>query len=202
MRRTTGAPPISSRFCRRPSRKFSARLNRESRGYRDHHHQKRKKPRLLGARLLCSGDRLNLTEPLRSFCPSFSLAEGLVVIASHRRLVPIFGAPPFCDTGLDIDTARPFECRHDFSTPLEVHAGNLGRHRLPAVLTITIFTIIDKNVMPVTGSMWAMRFSGIRKPGHMSFPHGSSHPGVHVPPADEAGGIVMRTTTRPSAVGD
>ena len=64
--------------------------------------------------------------------------------------------------------------------------------RLPAVLTITVFTIIDNNVMPVTGSMWAMLFSGIWKPGAMWFPMEVHDPGDHVPPADEAGGIVTR----------
>ena len=63
------------------------------------------------------------------------------------------------------------------------------------MLTITIFTIIDNNVMPVTGSMWAMRFSGIWKPGAMWFPMEVHDPGDHVPPADEAGGIVTRTAT-------
>ena len=58
------------------------------------------------------------------------------------------------------------------------------------MLTITIVTIIDNNVMPVTGSMWAMRFSGIWKPGAMWFPMEVHNPGDHVPPADEAGGIV------------
>jgi hypothetical protein len=38
---------------------------------------------------------LNLTEPLRSFCPGFNLAEGPVVIALRSQLVPIFGATAF-----------------------------------------------------------------------------------------------------------
>jgi hypothetical protein len=38
---------------------------------------------------------LNLTE-LRSFCPGFNLAEGLMVIALRcRQLIPIFGATAF-----------------------------------------------------------------------------------------------------------
>jgi hypothetical protein len=63
------------------------------------------------------------------------------------------------------------------------------------VLTITVFTIIDNNVMPVTGSMWAMLFSGIWKPGAMWFSMEVHDPGDHVPPADEAGGIVTRSAT-------
>ena len=48
-----------------------------------------------GARLFVRTTNLNLTEPLRSFCPGFNLAEGPVVIALRSQLVPIFGATAF-----------------------------------------------------------------------------------------------------------
>jgi hypothetical protein len=101
---------------RQPSRKFSAPSNKE-------------KPRQFwGAAFWFERRRLNLTEPLRSFCPSFSLAEGLVVIASHRQLVPIIGATPFGDTGVDNDSASLVcEDRHwSFPNSLKVHIANLG----------------------------------------------------------------------------
>jgi hypothetical protein len=67
----------------------------------------KEKPRQSAARLFCSDDGSNLTEPLHEFCLSFGLGRRLVVIviASRRQLVPVVGAAPFCDTGLDIDTA-------------------------------------------------------------------------------------------------
>jgi hypothetical protein len=49
----------------------------------------------LWARLFVRTANLNLTEPLRSFCPGFNLAEGPVVIALRSQLVPIFGATAF-----------------------------------------------------------------------------------------------------------
>jgi hypothetical protein len=68
----------------------------------------KEKPRQSAARLFCSDDGSNLTEPLHEFCLSFGLGSRLlvvIVIASRRQLVPVVGAAPFCDTGLDIDTA-------------------------------------------------------------------------------------------------
>ena len=148
------------------------------------------------ARLFVRTTNLNLTEPLCSFCPGFNLAEGPVVIALRSQLAP-FSARRRSEIRASIAARLVWFVKVDIVILqcLEVHIGNLGRHRLLAVLTITIFTIIDNDVMPVTGSMWAMRFSGIWKPGRHVIPHGSSHPGVHVPPADEAGGIVTRTAT-------
>jgi hypothetical protein len=55
----------------------------------------RKKPRQLGGAAFVRTTNLNLTEPLRSLCPGFNLAEGLVVIALRSQLVPIFGATAF-----------------------------------------------------------------------------------------------------------
>jgi hypothetical protein len=55
----------------------------------------RKKPRQFGGAAFCWTTNLNLTEPLRSFCPGFNLAEGPVVIALRSQLVPIFGATAF-----------------------------------------------------------------------------------------------------------
>jgi hypothetical protein len=58
----------------------------------------------VGGAAFCSGDRLALTEPLDEFCLGFDLGSGLqvvIVVALHRQLVPIFGATPFCDMGLD-----------------------------------------------------------------------------------------------------
>jgi hypothetical protein len=88
----------------RPSRKFSVRSNREVAAIAITTPRKEKAAPVGGA-AFCSGDELNLTEPLRGFCPCFGLAEGQVVIASHRQLVPIIGATPFCDTGFDSDSA-------------------------------------------------------------------------------------------------
>jgi hypothetical protein len=48
-----------------------------------------------GARLFVRTTNLNLTEPFRSFCPGFNLAEGPVVIALRSQLVPIIGATAF-----------------------------------------------------------------------------------------------------------
>jgi hypothetical protein len=55
----------------------------------------------VGGAAFCSGDRLNLKEPLQEFCLQFGLGSGQVVsvIASRRQLVPIISATPFCDTG-------------------------------------------------------------------------------------------------------
>jgi hypothetical protein len=76
-----------------------------SRGYRDHCHNKEKATPVGGA-AFCSGDRL-MTEPLHEFYLRFGLGsrQVVIVIGSHRQLVPIIGATPFCDTGFDSASA-------------------------------------------------------------------------------------------------
>jgi len=74
----------------------------------------KQKPRALGACgfLIVGTAGLNQTEPLHGFCAGFSLAEGLVIVTSRRQLVQAIGAAPLNDTGVDINAAVRFECRH------------------------------------------------------------------------------------------
>jgi hypothetical protein len=98
----------------------------------------------LGRAAFCSNDGLNLTEPLkpvRGFCLGFGLAERRMIVTSRRQLVQLIVAAPLCDTGIDIDTAGPFECRHGRSLLGSLGIGNLGPRPHSAVIRVTRFAI-------------------------------------------------------------
>ena len=67
-----------------------------------------KQPRpCLGRGPASRSDDIDLPEPLRGFCLGFSLAEGHVVIAWYRQLIPALWATLFRDTCCDSGPARP-----------------------------------------------------------------------------------------------
>ena len=52
-------------------------------------------------------DDVTLPEPPRGFCLGFGLAEGKVVIAWYRQLIPVLEATTFGDPPCDSDPAGP-----------------------------------------------------------------------------------------------
>jgi hypothetical protein len=64
-----------------------------------------------------------------------------MIVTSRRQLVQLIVAAPLCDTGIDIDTAGPFECRHGRSLLGSLGIGNLGPRPHSAVIRVTRFAI-------------------------------------------------------------